>query len=430
MRTAYPTAEAVATATLTPRLGSCIDVGTGTQVRVAWLDAEGASGTVVCEVSPGCCLQMSPSAYWLLANLRKGLTPVEISSLAERTFGQRLDTDELVSVCDTIISKVDEQTRLAEAKRRRRYLFRIRILPEAVVGSLAKRMHAAFTRQAGICYAALIVAAVVAQAATDGPAQMLRHIGSGNALLIAYLVYLLSLIAHEFGHATASSRYGVKPGSIGFAVYLAFPALYCDVTRAWLLPRRQRVVVDISGIIFEIAIGAVFALVGGAFHQWIFTAAAFLVLGNLTWALNPFGRFDMYWTLSDALGVTNLRSEGGRVLRELAGRRSTEKPGPSVRHWRKGVVLAYSVLSLLMIGSFIYFAIRVDIPLISQLPLIIRVIGDEAMNGHAGAALNTAIGPIMMLTLLAVMLYRAIKSALRSLAKAIRLRLDAAQSSL
>jgi putative peptide zinc metalloprotease protein len=397
-------------------------------VRAAWLDAEGASGAVVCEVSPGCCLQMSPSAYWLLNNLREGLTPAEIGTLAERTFGQRLDTDELASVCGTILSKVDEQTRLAEIRRRRRYLFRIRILPETAVAWLSGRLQGIFTRRIGVLYAVLIAAAAVAQVATDGPAQMLRHIGSGDGLLIAYLVYLLSLIAHEFGHATASSRYGVKPGSIGFAVYLAFPALYCDVTRAWLLPRRQRVVVDVSGVMFEIGIGAVFALIGGVAQQWILTAAAFLVLGNLTWALNPFGRFDMYWTLSDALGVTNLRSEGWRVLRELAGWRSEDKPGPTVRRWRKGVVVVYSVLSSLMIAGFLYFAIRIDGPLISRLPAIVRQIGHDALAGHAGTALNITIGPVMMLTLLVVMLYRLIMPALRGVARALHRHFGAAQS--
>jgi hypothetical protein len=29
---------------------------------------------------------------------------------------------------------------------------------------------------------------------------------------------------------------------------LIFPAIYCDVTRAWLLPRRQRLAVDIGGV--------------------------------------------------------------------------------------------------------------------------------------------------------------------------------------
>jgi len=46
------------------------------------------------------------------------------------------------------------------------------------------------------------------------------------------------------------------------AVYLVLPAIYCDVTRSWLLPRRQWVVVAVAGMLFEAAVGAIFSAVG------------------------------------------------------------------------------------------------------------------------------------------------------------------------
>jgi hypothetical protein len=45
-------------------------------------------------------------------------------------------------------------------------------------------------------------------------------------------------------------------------VYLILPAIYCDVPRSWLLPRRQWVVVDVAGMLFEAAVGAIFSAVG------------------------------------------------------------------------------------------------------------------------------------------------------------------------
>jgi hypothetical protein len=375
-------------------------------MEAAWLDAEGDARAVVCQVGADCCLRMSPSAYWLYANLHDGRTPAEIAKLAELTFGSPVDAAELAKACAEIVARVDQETRLAVERRRRRYLFRVRLLPETAVSWLASRLDRVFCRAGLFGYVGLIAAAVVAQVISAAPRQ-LASVNAGGGLLAAYLIYLIALAAHEFGHATACSRYGVKPGSIGFAVYLAFPALYCDVTRAWLLSRRHRVVVDVSGVIFEIGGGAVFAVIGGFAHQVAFTLAAFFVLGNLVWALNPFGRFDMYWALADALGGTNLRTEGWRVLRGLLGREHAGHDEPAVRRWRRTVVAGYVLCGGLMISGFCYYALGIDASLVSRLPLLIHTIGGEMLNGRIDAAISTALEPLTMLTLLGVMLYRA-----------------------
>lgn len=371
-------------------------------MEAAWLDAEGATQTVVCHVSADCCLRMSPSAYWLFANLREGRTHEEIATLAERTFGSAPLLADVARACDAILAKVDEQTRIVEARKRRRYVFRIRLLPESVVGRLARRFHGVFGLCGILTYVALITTAGIAQAVSDGPRQLARF-QPADDLAVVLLAYLLALVAHEFGHAAACSRYGARPGGIGFALYLAFPSLYCDVTRAWLLSRWQRVVVDVSGVIFESAAAAVLAILGGAFQQPAFTFASFLVLSNLVWALNPFGRFDMYWALTDAIGVVDLRAEGLRVVRGLLRK---DRDGSIEQTWRRVLVVGYAICTMGIIGVFFYYSLRVGAPLVAHMPQIIHQVRYDVLQGRFGTALGTVMEPATMLLLLGVLLYR------------------------
>ncbi len=57
---------------------------------------------------------------------------------------------------------------------------------------------------------------------------------------LGYLLFLLSIVIHEFGHAGASVKYGASPAGIGFALYLIFPVFYSDVTVSWKLKSKQR----------------------------------------------------------------------------------------------------------------------------------------------------------------------------------------------
>ena len=172
-------------------------------------------------------------------------------------------------------------------------------------------------------------------------------------MIVAYLIYLLAPVGHELGHAAACVRYGVAAGDIGFAVYLIFPAIYCNVTRAWLLPRRQRVVVDVAGMLFEAAVGAIFSALGVIFRTPVFLVASFMVLGNLLIALNPLGRFDSYWALSDAFGISDLSKQRSSFLRERA---------VSYVGIRRVVIACYSALTVFVLGWYFYTAARLAEP--------------------------------------------------------------------
>ena len=372
-------------------------------LSAAWLDSTQAQQRVVCEVRPGCCLKMSPSAYWLFQRLDEGLEPGEIAELISATFGQRLPVADIAKACEDVRGKIREQSDLAQAARRRTYWFRIRLLSEGAVGRIARPLEPVLSRPMLAVYLGAVLAAIVSAVLVSPFRGMYLHLNSTSGLVIAYLAYLFALCAHEMGHGTASSRYGVPPGDIGFAVYLIFPAVYCDVTRTWLLPRKQRVVVDVSGLLFETAVGAVYLIAGALFHVWILALAALLILGNLIWVLNPFGRFDMYWALSDAFGVENLRKESMLALRQLFPRSGREAGQSGMLRF---VLSVYGILMLLFVGWFGY-NLAIMLPyIISHLYPTGVLMFHAAGKGDAGKALRAGLDLLLPVAVVAMMYYR------------------------
>jgi putative peptide zinc metalloprotease protein len=121
-------------------------------------------------------------------------------------------------------------------------------------------------------------------------------------------------ILHELGHAYAAVRYGCRVPVIGVAFMMMAPMLYTDVTDAWrLTDRRQRFVIDFSGVGVELAL-ACFAtflwvfLPDGLMRQTAFLIATSSWVMSVGVNLNPFMRFDGYYIFSDLIGVENLQS--------------------------------------------------------------------------------------------------------------------------
>lgn len=369
----------------------------GKTPEAAWLDAVGGEQSIACEVSEGCCLRMSPSAYWLFSRLREGLEPQQIALLIHATFGAEADPAIIAQACDELLAKVGAEIELARAKARKRYAFRIRILPERAVGKVARLLEPLLGVQAGIAYVFLLGFAVFAFV-TSGPSHDIgTHLNTESSFFAAYAAFLLALCAHELGHATACSRYGIRPGDIGFALYLVFPAVYCDVTRAWLLPRRQRVVVDIAGLAFEVGMGAGYAIIGAIFHIWFLVLATLLVLGNLVWALNPFGRFDIYWTLNDAVGVTNLRQASWRALKTMLIRRhwASWAEASGLRARAQAVLVVYAVCSILMFAWFAYELAMICPSLLAHMITVSKQMTDAADHGQFGSAAHAGAGVLL-----------------------------------
>lgn len=172
-------------------------------------------------------------------------------------------------------------------------------------------------------------------------------LGMGVAISIAK-------VFHELGHGFAAKRYGCRVPSMGIAFLVLWPVLWTDTTDAWrLADRRQRLVIDVSGMAAEVTIAALASIAWAALSDGPMRSAMF-VLSSSTWIvtlfinLSPLMRFDGYYILSDLLDVPNLQDRAFAYtrwsLRELLfrpRRPPPEQPAPRLSR----IFVVYSLAS-------------------------------------------------------------------------------------
>lgn len=351
-------------------------------------------------------MRMSPSAYWLFQCMQDGLAPEEITDLVRVRFGQQASVPAIARACDAVRARVQQEAQSSRARERRRYTLRIRLLGEGPVGRIAGCLEPLTSRLAALAYGSLMVTAAAAMIFSHPFRGAYAHLSAAGGLVTAYALYLLALCAHELGHATACSRYRLRPGDIGFAVYLVFPAVYCDVTRVWLLPRRQRVLVDVAGLLFETALGAAYVIGAAVTGSWVLGLAAIMVAGNMLWVLNPFGRFDLYWAISDALGITDLRRESARAVRDLVRPRTPRDTVPGHGRATRLALAAYAAAATAVAGWFGYTMLRSVPYLLTHLRGTAALAARAVERGQAGTALTAAVRLVLPALIFAMLYYR------------------------
>jgi putative peptide zinc metalloprotease protein len=195
-----------------------------------------------------------------------------------------------------------------------------------------------------------------------------------GALFLAWVTFIAIIIGHEFAHGMTCKRYGGKVHEVGMLLVYLQPAMYCNVSDAWLFPeKRKRLLVTLAGAWFEVFCWGLAVLL------WRVTDPAtmlnFLALVISTtlgikslFNLNPLIKLDGYYLLSDLLEIPNLRrnaySHIGNCLCRLWSRRQ-KVPETTRRerriYWLYGVLATvYStwLMSFLLIGFGMFLTRR------------------------------------------------------------------------
>ncbi len=142
---------------------------------------------------------------------------------------------------------------------------------------------------------------------------------------------------------------------------------------------------------------------------------------NSLFILNPILKFDGYWVLADALGVTNLAMQPARIARhyfaKFRGQATTALP------WPPRIVVLLSIYSIVAFGFWFYYATRL-VPFIWQqvlgYPLLLEKLYGYAINGvftELPMALLAFITSSAMIAFSVLMLYRLIGQRIIALAQ-------------
>ena len=232
-------------------------------------------------------------------------------------------------------------------------------------------------------------------------------------LLLIFGATIVGTAFHEIGHAAACRYGGARPGRMGAALYVVWPAFYCDVTDSYRLGRGGRVRTDLGGVYFN----AIFALLAAGAYFLTGREALLLIVSTMhviiVQQLLPLLRFDGYYVLSDLTGVPDILQRVGPILRSLDPRRPNEPAVDALKPWVRWAVTGY-------LAVVVPLAVAVMAWLLHSLPRLLATVIDSLGNqvaavddgGVANAALHVLqmgalLLPAVAMTLTSVRLTRA-----------------------
>ena len=130
---------------------------------------------------------------------------------------------------------------------------------------------------------------------------------SSSDYILALVVYTLSVLFHEFGHAIACKKYGGDVGGIGFGLYYVFPVFFANVNQSWLLNKLERCKIGMAGIYLQLCYLVLVLLFAEILNSNALYFSCTVILFSMAMTVNPIFKFDGYWVLVDYLGVKNLK---------------------------------------------------------------------------------------------------------------------------
>jgi putative peptide zinc metalloprotease protein len=138
-----------------------------------------------------------------------------------------------------------------------------------------------------------------------------------QTFLLLFVLGFIICIFHEIGHASSLIYFKRKAGDIGVGFYLFYPVFYCDVSESWFLKKKQRVVVSLAGVYFELVLAFLFSVLSFFTENILFILLSSSVLMRMVVNLNPFSRYDGYWILSDITNKPNLQIDSLKHVGEI-----------------------------------------------------------------------------------------------------------------
>lgn len=143
------------------------------------------------------------------------------------------------------------------------------------------------------------------------------------SLPLLVVVVFAVLTIHEFGHGLTLKHFGGKVEEMGFMLIYFMPAFYCNVSDAWMLKKRERLLVSLAGGYVQIIIWALATIVWRILAPETFAGqicTIIIAFSGIQTLFNfiPLIRMDGYYMLSDYVEVSNLRQKSLTYLREKA----------------------------------------------------------------------------------------------------------------
>ncbi len=137
-----------------------------------------------------------------------------------------------------------------------------------------------------------------------------------------FLAILVMKLVHEAAHSIAAIHFNCRVRGVGLGFMVFYPRLFTDTTDSWLLPRKQRLLIDAAGIIIELLTGGICALIWvysppGMLRSTMFYIFAVSTISTLFVNGNPCIRYDGYYILCDLTNTENLMTRSAEYFKQF-----------------------------------------------------------------------------------------------------------------
>jgi putative peptide zinc metalloprotease protein len=178
---------------------------------------------------------------------------IEITDFYNINFNSSISSDFVFNLIYKKLSKYGLLENYGEIKKTNKpnYLkLSIIIINERTVEKIVKCFYFLFKPRIALCF--LIFSFIFFAYTINTFLDQYHEFNIQKSIISLFIITLFSGILHEIGHATSTSLFGSKHGGIGIGFYLFSPVLFADVTDIWRLSKTKRIIVNLSGIYFEI----------------------------------------------------------------------------------------------------------------------------------------------------------------------------------
>ncbi len=139
------------------------------------------------------------------------------------------------------------------------------------------------------------------------------------SLPLIFLVAFAVMTIHEFAHGLTLKHFGGRVEEMGLLVLYFIPAFYCNLDDAWMLRRRERMLVTLAGGYIQLFLWACATIAWRLIApETILSRVCLVIIGfagvQALFNFNPLIRLDGYYLLSDYLEIPNLRPKAWAYL--------------------------------------------------------------------------------------------------------------------
>ncbi len=264
------------------------------------------------------------------------------------------------------------ETEEIEIKKKKSYInLSFTILPEKIVIFISKYLSFLFKKKVVVISLLFSLFLIFLGSINFWQTKFSLNIANNGEPIIVAILLTLTFFLHEFGHSSALYYFGENPRKIGIGLYLFAPVMFADVTDSWKLNNKQRMVVDIGGLYFQLIASCIYLFIFLIFGRNVFliTALFSFVIGILN--LNPFVKMDGYWLLSDFLNIMDLKQRSRK--KTLLCTQSLFKRELSCR-MQDIFFVSYYLMSFVFRFAFIAYMLFWNIELFTNIHVNIKTI--------------------------------------------------------